>query len=72
MGRKFINRRLLTKKEKKLWNEAVTKTCRELLAYDGLVPEEHDRIALSASLKKRLLYTRGMDIVADKPLRHYD
>jgi len=61
MARKNGFNKILTKKEKLLWNEAVAATAKEVLKYDGLVPNDDDRKALSEALKKRVSYKKELE-----------
>ncbi len=46
--------KILTKKEKEIWNEAVRKTCNELKLWNGLVPDDDDRNRLAVVLKEKM------------------
>lgn len=48
--------KLKTLKEKKLWNRAIEAARKQILLYDGLVPDERDRTNLADGIAKRLKY----------------
>lgn len=48
--------KIATKKEKELWNEAIRAATNEMFLYDGLIPDERDRIILKERIIKKLSY----------------
>ena len=38
------------------WNEAIKEGCKEILKYNGIVPNKADRENMSEAIEKKLLY----------------
>ena len=47
---------MVTEKEKKLWNEAVKATLREVNKFDGFIPAQSDRAYLIKKVSERVMY----------------
>lgn len=48
--------KIATKKEKELWNEAIRAATNEMFLYDGIIPDERDRIIMKDRIIKKLSY----------------
>ena len=46
----------LTPKEKLLWNQAIRAAANEAYLYDGLIPDEKDRLAMKIRTIEKLSY----------------
>lgn len=53
-----MKKKLLTNKEKMLWNEAIQKATNEVFLFDGIVINEDDRLFMKHSIRNKLSYKR--------------
>lgn len=51
-----MSKKILTQKEKLLWNQAIRAAANEAYLYDGLIPEERDRMAMKIRTIEKLSY----------------
>lgn len=48
--------RFSTNTEKKLWNAAINAAYKEILKWDGIIPEERERQYMAEAIKTKLTY----------------
>ena len=57
-----MSRKILSKKEKLLWNAAVQATLNEVYLYDGIIPDERDRLLIKQRVSEKLSYKTALKI----------
>jgi hypothetical protein len=48
--------KILTKKEKQIWNDAVKATLIEMMNWDGIIPDLDDRKLLREKISEKISY----------------